>query len=200
MSNSPVVIPALDASMNPEDIGAFRCARMLVLFAVAAKDGRQIASVDRLAFYDFFADSPWVVVSGNRRIDVADARSLRVAGFSQTQLSYASTGPRFASRRQRVQFDLAQLVTYGLVRADGAEYRITELGREREHRMHSSYADAYRVSAAIILRRLTALSLTGLQSSVERWLGHSWLLLDLLDDVRGAELPARVDMTPEMDG
>ncbi|RFA06684.1 hypothetical protein B7R21_18980 [Subtercola boreus] len=199
MSNLPTTASDLNESVNPEELGVFRCARMLVLFAVAKRDGRRLASVDRLAFYDFFADSPWVVVSGERRIDIADARALKVAGFSQTQLSYASTGPRFASRRQRVQFDLAQLVAYGLVSSEGAEYEITELGQDREQRMYSSYADAYRVSAGIVLRRLSSLSLTRLQTSVEEWIGHSWLLLDLLDDVRGAELPIAIETTAQKD-
>jgi hypothetical protein len=199
MSDTPTPVSNLEEPVNPEEFRVFRCARMLVLFAVARNDGRQIASVDRLAFYDFFADSPWIVVSGDHRSDLADERALKVAGFSKTQLSYASTGPRFASRRQRVQFDLAQLVAYGLVSGEGAEYRITELGQEREQRMHSSYADAYRISAGIVLRRLTSLSLTRLQGSVEQWLGHSWLLLDLLDDVRGAELPATAEITSAKD-
>jgi hypothetical protein len=190
MNEPTSIAPSENKSINPEDSEVFRCARMLVLFAAAKRRGRQITSVDRLAFYDFFADSPWIVVSGDRRTDIADARALKVAGFSQTQLSYASTGPRFASRRQRVQFDLAQLVAYGLVQAEGVEYKVTTLGEECEMCMHSSYADAYRVSADIVLRRMAPLPLKRLQTTVEEWLGHSWLLLDLLEDIRGAELPA----------
>lgn len=198
MTEIDVNADAVD-SLNPEDVSAFRCARMLVLFAVAFRDGRQISSIDRLALYDFFADSPWVVIHGDRRVDVNDRRELTVAGFSKTQLSYASTGARFASRRQRVQVDLAQLVAFGLVSISGAHYSATELGMSVAERMHSAYADAYRTSAGIILRRLHALPMGRLQSAAEQWLGQSWLLLDLLDDVRGADLAEMIQDPPKED-
>jgi hypothetical protein len=40
-----------------------------------------------------------------------------------------------------------------------------------------------------VLRRLVRLPNRRLEDQVETWLGHSWLLLDLLDDVRGADVP-----------
>jgi hypothetical protein len=147
-----------DAAFVPENSRTFRMARLLLLLSTARSDGRRIESLDRLTYYEFFADNPWVVVDGDSNADAADRDTLRLAGFSRTQLSYASTGQRFVSRRGRIRSDFAQLVSYGL-----AEISSTQFKR--------------------------------LEAQVERWLGHSWLLLDLLDDVRGADVPA----LPEVD-
>ncbi|KQQ28617.1 hypothetical protein ASF54_08195 [Frondihabitans sp. Leaf304] len=163
--------------------------RLLLLLGVAKQDGRHVESIDRLAYYEFFADNPWVVVADDADSANADRDSLRIAGFSQTQLSYASTGHRFASRRERIRGDLSQLVAYGLVRLDGVRFTVTDDGEHLAANMQSSYADAYRVSASIVLRRLVRLSNRRLEAQVEEWIGHSWLLIDLLDDVRGADLP-----------
>lgn len=175
--------------MVPEDDLTFRLARLLLLLDVAGDEGRTVRSLDRLGYYEFFADNPFIILDSSVRSDSADCASLALAGFSRAQLSYASLGQRFASRRKRLQHDLAMLVAFGLVRVSNAGYEATLSGRELAGNFRSAYADAYRRSASIVLRRLSALSNRGLQGRVETWLGRSWLLLDLLDDVRDAEAP-----------
>ncbi|QKS18874.1 hypothetical protein HUN58_02215 [Curtobacterium sp. Csp1] len=177
-----------ESAFVPENSATFRMGRLLLLLGVARQDGRTIDSVDRLAYYEFFADNPWVILGDDAPSDAKDRDSLRLAGFSQTQLSYASTGHRFASRRERIRGDLAQLIAFRLVRLAGTRFSTTENGEQVVANMQSSYADAYRSSASIVLRRLTRLSNKRLEADVEAWLGHSWLLVDLLDDVRGADI------------
>lgn len=179
-----------DAAFVPENSRTFRMARLLLLLSTARSDGRRIESLDRLTYYEFFADNPWVVVDGDSNADAADRDTLRLAGFSRTQLSYASTGQRFVSRRGRIRTDFAQLVAYGLAEISGTHFKSTDSGNEISDELQSSYAYGYRASASIVLRRLVPLPSRRLEAQVERWLGHSWLLLDLLDDVRGADVPA----------
>jgi len=176
-------------SFSPEESTTFRLARMLLLLAVAKNSGRKVPSVDRLGYYEFFADNPFIVIEGSRAHDAADRAALEVAGFSRVQLAYASSGARFISRRRRLQHDLAQLFAFGLVELTGDGYDITEAGTVVADDLNSVYADAYRTSADIVLRRLASKSNVGLERSVEGWLGHSWLLVDLLDDVNDAEVP-----------
>lgn len=178
------------AEFVPESSRTFRMARLLLLLSTAQGQGRSIESLDRLAYYDFFADNPWVIVEGDSPSDVADRDTLQLAGFSRTQLSYASTGQRFVSRRERIRGDFAQLVAYGLADLAGSRFAITDRGDKICDELQSSYADGYRASASVVLRRLVRLQNRVLERKVEKWLGHSWLLLDLLDDVRGADVPA----------
>jgi len=178
------------SSFIPEDSETFRRARMLLLLSVAKNSGRVVPSVDRLGYYEFFADSPYIVIDGDKPRDRADRATLEVAGFTRVQLAYASSGARFMSRRRRLQHDLAQLVAYGLVELTGEGYGITSAGQAVAGDLNSVYADAYRQSAEIVLRRLASKSNAALERSVEEWLGHSWLLVDLLDDVKDTEAPA----------
>lgn len=188
---------SLPPAFVPENSRTFRCARLLLLFATARYDGRQVASLDRLAYYEFFADNPWVIIDGDTSLDLADEDTLVLAGFSRTQLSYASTGQRFVSRRERIRTDLAQLVAHDLVQLADAQFVITARGEETAESMQSSYAEGFRASARVVLRRLVRLSNKRLEENVERWLGHSWLLLDLLDDVRGSDVSTVVNMAKE---
>jgi hypothetical protein len=170
---------------------------MLLLLDVARSSGRPISSVDRLGYYDFLADSPFIVVDGDKPRDAEDRLALELAGFTPTQLSYASSGQRFASRRRRLQHDLARLFAYGLVDLHSAGYQATQAGSELAGQLNSVYADAYRVSASIVLRRLSALSNKALERSVNSWLGESWLLIDLLDDVAETVVPRRLPEPPQ---
>lgn len=181
---------------SPENHATFRLAQMLLLLDVARTSGRPISSVDRLGYYDFLADSPFIVVDGNGPRDVEDRLALVLAGFTPTQLSYASSGQRFASRRRRLQHDLARLFSYGLVDLHGVGYQVTQAGTELAGRLNSVYADAYRVSASIVLRRLSTMSNKALERSVNSWLGESWLLIDLLDDVAETVIPRPLPEAP----
>jgi hypothetical protein len=180
--------------ITPEDNTVFRLARMLLLLDVARNRGRRIPSLDRLGYYEFFADNPHIVIAGDGRADGADTVALELAGFSKAQLAYASSGPRFVSRRRRLQHDLAQLVAYGLVELNSTGYVITEAGADIAGDFHSAYADAYRTSAEIVLRRLSTMSSKTLERNVEDWLGHSGLLLDLLDEVNDAVVPPLAEL------
>jgi hypothetical protein len=101
------------------------------------------------------------------------------------------------SRRERIREDIAQLVAFGLVRLDDTQIVITPIGQEIAESLQSSYADGFRASATVVLRRLVRLPNKQLEENVERWLGHSWLLLDLLDDVRGADVRPAVSTNQE---
>ena len=69
-----------------------------------------------------------------------------------------------------------------MLAADG--YQLTEEGRQLTERMTSVYADAYREAARVVLQRLKPMSDARLRQSAQDWLGRSWLLLDLFDDVQ----------------
>lgn len=179
---------------QPEDREVFRIAQLLVLLQVAQQRQKAVTSVDRLGIFDFLAANPYVAVSGDSDRDDDDRLALKIAGFSRHQLSYASTGPRFVSRRRRLQHDLSLLVAYGLISIGSGGYRMTETGATVAHQMSTVYADAYRVSAEIVIRRLSKLSDRKLAEQMRGWLGQSWLLVDLLDDVAEtvvAERPRR---------
>jgi hypothetical protein len=181
------------ASFIPEQNTTFRLARLLLLLDVAREQGRQVASIDRLAYYEFFADSPFIVIEGDSSRDRTDRATVELAGFSSIQLGYASSGQRFLSRRRRLQHDLARLVALGLATLGSTGYLITDRGAEVAEQFRSIYADSYRQSAEIILRRLVPLSGRRLEAKAEEWLGHSWLLVDLLDDVTDAEVPPALE-------
>lgn len=174
---------------SPENRTVFRLAQMLLLLDVARRTGRKVPSIDRLGYYEFFADSPFIVVDGHGPRDEADRLALELAGFTPTQLSYASSGQRFASRRRRLQHDVAVLISLGLVELSADGYRETGTGAEVAAQLNSVYADAYRTSADVVLRRLSPMSNRALDANVNRWLGESWLLIDLLDDVSEAVAP-----------
>lgn len=167
----------------PEDREVFRLAQLILLVEVARTRHVIIRTVDRLGFYDFFAANPFVVTSGDEARDAADRLALRLAGFTDRQLSYASTGQRFASRRRRLQHDLSLLLAYALVAVGPQGYVLTVEGQEVAEGLTSVYADAYRDAARVVLRRLGRLSDRQLAENAERWLGQSWLLVDLLDDI-----------------
>jgi len=106
-----------------------------------------------------------------------------LAGFSDRQLSYASTGQRFASRRRRLQHDLSLLLAYGVVAIGSRGYLLTSAGQAIAEGLTSVYADAYREAARVVLRRLGRLSDRRMRQNAAEWLGRSWLLIDLFDDI-----------------
>lgn len=193
--------PELSAAVptSVESRTTFRLARLLLFIDVATRSGRQVPSVDRLGYYEFFSDNPFMVIIDDRHAE-QDRLDLEMAGFSPVQLSYASTGQRFASRRQRLQHDLSLLVSRNLVAFGEDGFVATGAGAELATRLNSLYADAYRTAAKIVLRRLAPMSNKALEAAARTWLGESWLLIDLLDDIRAADAPdvsEPADPTPE---
>jgi hypothetical protein len=185
---------------TPEDHQAFRLAQLTLLLEVAGNEQVPVRTVDRLGFYDFFSANPFVVTSGQDDQDAADRLTLRLAGFTDRQLSYSSTGQRFASRRRRLQHDLSLLIAYDLVAIGSGQYVLTPSGRTIAEELTSAYADAYREAASVVLQRLGRLPDRRLTTRAEEWLGHPWLLVDLLDDVAettpAALPPARGQRSP----
>lgn len=181
----PQVVRTLSAAVpgGPEDHQVFRVAQLTLLLEVAGAEHVAVGTVERLGFYDFFSANPFVVTAGDDPRDEADRLTLRLAGFSDRQLSYTSTGQRFASMRRRLQHDLALLIAYGLVGIDERGYSLTPAGRRTAEELDSLYADAYRAAAQLVLRRLKRVSDRKLKQQAEVWLGQSWLLIDVLDDV-----------------
>lgn len=174
---------AAPISRQPEDHDVFRVAQLVLLLSVAAELERPVATLDRLGYYDFFSANPFVVLGDRTRGDTDDRLALKLAGFVERQLSYASTGQRWVSRRRRLQHDLAQLMSYDLLTLQYGAFDLTLSGQTLATQLSTIYADAYRVSARVIIRRLSKLSDRALLQAVQRWLGASWLTLDLLDDV-----------------
>lgn len=191
--------PELSAAVpvSVESRLTFRLARLLLFVGVATESGRPIPSVDRLGYYEFFADNPFMVIGDDNRAD-QDRIALEMAGFSPVQLSYASSGQRFVSRRQRLQHDLSLLVARDLVTIADDGFTVTEMGTGLSSMLNSVYADAYRTSARIVLRRLASMSNRVLEEASRRWLGESWLLVDLLDDIQSTEArpPAHAPVPP----
>jgi hypothetical protein len=167
----------------PEDRQIFRLAQLTLLLSVAGELKTPVRTIDRAGIYDFLSANPFVVIEGDADRDATDRLRLRLAGFSDRQLSYASTGQRFASHRQRLQHDLSLLLAYGLIAIGSNGYTLTPDGERLAEGLTSMYADGYREAATVVLQRLGRLTDRQLSRKVADWLGRSWLLIDLLDDI-----------------
>lgn len=176
---------------GPEERRVFRVAQLVLLLAVAEENNTKLSNLDRIAYFDFFAANPFVVLDGeSAEKDARDRLTLRLAGFADRQLTYGAVGHRFTTRRQRIQYDLALVVARGLVQVLPDRYAITSAGTDFANALATVYADAYRTGAAIVFKRFGGLSETRLRAKAEELLGAPWLLIDYLADVEG------VDATP----
>jgi hypothetical protein len=158
---SPVIVP--------EDDVTFRLAQLLLLLASLDHLGQAGISLERLGCYDFLAANPMLMLTDEAD---PDRTRLLMAGFDGRALSYASPAHRFATRRERLQHDLALLVAYGLVAPTvdrGVLYAITGDGLELAGRFTALYARAYRLSADILVRRLSRMSDKRLREAVGMW-------------------------------
>lgn len=178
-------------SRAPEEHTVFRLAQLVILLGeVAPVDGKTI-DLERLGYYDFFAANPFVVVESD---DLRDRARLHRAAFDERQLTYASTGSRFANRRKRLQHDFALLVAYNLAerRADG--YSQTVLGAEFVAGLTALYVDQYRESVNVVHGRLKSLSSAALARQAREWLRTPSLVLDMygsadVTETRGQPTP-----------
>jgi hypothetical protein len=153
----------------PEDDVVFRLAQMLLLMDSLDRLGQPGATLERLGCYDFLVANPMLVLVDENDLD---RKRLLMAGFDGRALSYASPAHRFTTRRERLQHDLALLVAYGLVQPAAEKsilYRITAFGRELTQRFTAVYASAYRLSAELLLLRLSKLSDKRLRDSMATW-------------------------------
>ncbi|WP_433381913.1 hypothetical protein ACQPZX_17965 [Actinoplanes sp. CA-142083] len=144
--------------MTPDDLAAFRCARLLLLLDAAAADAPEGLDAERIGVYDFLAAHPLLLV---RDEDDPDRMTLLMAGFDGRAVSYASAGHRLATAQQRLARDLSVLVGEGLATAAASgrvRYRLTDEGRRRASALTATYARSYTTAARIIMRRLRRLS------------------------------------------
>lgn len=168
--------------LRPDDLLAFRLGRLLLLLeTVPALPAQKPMDIERISFYDFFADNPFLIFGRN----TAEHKELVLAGFDSRNLSYQSSAQRFSSRRERLQHDLAMLVAYGLAsvgqQSRRVVYSLTPTGTDITSSLRSLYAVAYRSSATVVGRTLNRLSDKALQEQTRRWLRADELLIDLFE-------------------
>jgi hypothetical protein len=148
----------------------FRAAQLTLLLDVVARTQPGGTDLDRLAVYDFLAEHPLLLA---RHDDDPDRVRLRLAGFDDAALSYASAAQRFAGRRLGFPADLAWLIAHGLatVSAEGrVRYRITDAGHRLAGSFRSIRAAAYTDAARIVVGRLGRTSDRRLRESLRQWL------------------------------
>ncbi|MCP4307878.1 MAG: hypothetical protein GY788_24010 [bacterium] len=149
------VIDLGDIAFRPEDDPVFRMSQLLLLLDELQAEP---TTLDRLTYYDFFAESPYLLFAE----DTPERTELRLAGFESSTLSYLSPAQRFVTRQERVGGDLAALVAYHLADVSlvdrAAAFEISTQGAELSTRLRAMYADAYRTSARLVIRRLRRLS------------------------------------------
>jgi hypothetical protein len=167
---------------SPEDFAAFRLAQLAILLSEVAPTGARTIDLERLGYYDFFAANPFVIFESSDRLQHAQ---LHHASFDERQLSYASTGSRFANKRKRLQHDVALLVSYGLAGPHGGGYGITANGEHFVGSLSALYVDQYRESVRVVHDRLRRLSDSQLAQASKRWLTTPSLLLDLYGSTDG---------------
>lgn len=173
--------------LRPDDLLAFRLGRLLLLLdTVPGLPSPKPMDIERISLYDFFSDNPFLVFGHQTK----QHRILVLAGFDSRSLSYQSSAQRFSSRRERLQHDLAILVSYGLMRAEPearrVAYKLTASGSTRAAELRSLYAQSYRRSAELIARELNRLSDRALQQQTRRWLQADELLVDLFETAPAA--------------
>lgn len=173
-------------SVAPEEHVLFRLAQLVLLLRVIGGPDRPGVGLERLGYYDFFAANPFLVIPA----DNAEERAqLHLAGFDERQLSYASTGPRFANRRRRLQHDVALLVAYDLGRLGSAGWVLTARGAAVADQLTALYAQQYMTAAEVVVRHLSRLSDAALAAQAGQWLRSPGLLLDLYGAAADDEHP-----------
>ncbi len=163
-------------SRAPEEHTTLRVAQLAILLAEIAPTGGATIDIERLGYYDFFAANPFAIFGPEDQLERA---RLHRAAFDERQLSYASTGSRFANRRRRLQHDVAILVAYNLAERREEGYGITERGAGFVEALAALYADQYRASVQVVHERLRKLSDSKLAEAARGWLKTPSLILDL---------------------
>lgn len=163
-------------SRAPEEHTTLRVAQLAILLSEIAPAGGATIDIERLGYYDFFAANPFAIFGPEDQLERA---RLHRAAFDERQLSYASTGSRFANRRRRLQHDVAILVAYNLAERREEGYGLTERGADFVEALAALYADQYRASVQVVHERLRKLSGSKLAESARGWLKTPSLILDL---------------------
>lgn len=163
-------------SRAPEEHTTLRVAQLAILLSEIAPAGGRTIDIERLGYYDFFAANPFAIFGPE---DDLERARLHRAAFDERQLSYASTGSRFANRRRRLQHDVAILVAYNLAERRQEGYGLTGRGADFVEALAALYADQYRASVQVVHERLKKLSDSKLAESARGWLKTPSLILDL---------------------
>ena len=179
----------------PEDHTTFRLAQLVILLVEITPANVKGLDLERIGYYDFFAANPFAMIE---QANTRDRARLHRASFNESQLSYASTGSRFANRRQRLQHDLALLIAYGLAAPRNAGYGSTERGAEIASTFNALYADHYRESVRVVHQHLKKLSDPQLATSARKWLRTPSLVLDLYGVPSGD--PSRTEASTSTQG
>lgn len=163
-------------SRAPEEHTTLRVAQLAILLSEIAPAGGRTIDIERIGYYDFFAANPFAIFGPEDELERA---RLHRAAFDERQLSYASTGSRFANRRRRLQHDVAILVAYNLAVRREEGYGLTERGADFVESLAALYADQYRASVQVVHERLKKLSDSKLAEAARGWLKTPSLILDL---------------------
>jgi hypothetical protein len=153
--------------MSPEDLTAFRQVRLLLVLDAAGEDG---LDAERLGVYEFLAGHPLLLA---RADDDPDRTPLRLAGFDDRGLAYASPAQRFVTAQLHLGRDLGALVGRGLVTVAArgrVTYGLTEEGATMASRFTAMYAQSYITAVRIVIRRLRRLSGRKLREGLRQWL------------------------------
>ncbi len=168
---------------RPENFLEFRLGRLLILLdAIPERKSSKPLHIERLGYYDFFSDNPFLIVDH----DDPDRLALQLAGFSQRTLSYNSSAQRFTNRRARLKHDLALLSARALIEITAEGRHITfsasERGRELAGAFTSLYADSFRAAVQIVVSRLNKLSDKAIIEGARKWLRAEPFLIDILGE------------------
>lgn len=180
----PAETPA--APRRPDDLLEFRLGRLLILLdSLPQLTSAKPLHLERLGYYDFFADSPFLVLGADDPL----RRRLLLEGFSERSLSYHSSAQRFTNRRARLRHDLALLTSRALVAVttEGRHvtFSLTDEGHKAAAALKTLYVDAFRSSAEIVIRQLNRLSDKALNEKAREWLRAESFLVDIYESVAG---------------
>lgn len=167
---------------RPDDLLEFRLGRLLILLdSLPDLSSAKPLHLERLGYYDFFTDSPFLVLESDDPL----RRRLLLEGFSERSLSYHSSAQRFTNRRARLRHDLALLTSRMLVgvATEGRHitFSLTDEGREAAGHLKTLYADAFRASAEVVVRKLNRLSDKALGERARDWLRAEPFLVDIYE-------------------
>jgi hypothetical protein len=153
--------------MTPDELSAFRRTRLLLVLAVAGEEG---LDAERLGVYEFLAGQPLLLA---RAEDDPDRTTLRLAGFDDRAVAYASPAQRYVTAQLSLGRDLAALVARGLVgmsTTGRVTYRLTDEGVSMAGRFTAMYAQSYITAVRIVIRRLRRMSGRKLRENLRQWL------------------------------
>lgn len=175
---APAVTPAVPR--RPDNFLEFRLGRLLILLdAMPELKVSKPLHIERLGYYDFFTDNPFLIFQK----EDSERRALQLFGFSHRSLSYNSAAQRFTNRRARLKHDLSLLVGRSLVSISAFDRHITfsasDEGRQLASELQTLYGQAFRSSAALVVRHLNKLSDKALNERARVWLKAEPFLIDI---------------------